>query len=140
MLCDHHTYPTLPARDIERARRFYEDVLGFEPASVSPAGVIYDARGSRIFVYASQFAGTNEATACGFAIDDLPALVAELKSRGVRFEEYDMSTGRTVDSIMHTPDGAAAWFKDTEGNIIGLFQSVSPLTWPRDEIASTIPA
>jgi catechol 2,3-dioxygenase-like lactoylglutathione lyase family enzyme len=140
MLCDYHAYATLPARDIERARRFYEDVLGFEAAAVTPAGVTYEARGSRIFVYPSPFAGTNQATAFGLEMDDLPGTVAELKSRGVKFEEYDRSTGRMVDSIMHTPDGDGAWFKDTEGNIIGLFQSVKPIAWPRDEVTSGVPA
>jgi catechol 2,3-dioxygenase-like lactoylglutathione lyase family enzyme len=140
MLCDYHAYATLPAKNIERARRFYEEVLGFEPAGVSSAGVVYEARGSRILVYPSQFAGTNQATACGLEIDDLPGLVAELKSRGVKFEEYDMSTGRMVDSIMHTPDGDGAWLKDTEGNIIGLFQPVRRLAWPRDAAVSRVQA
>jgi len=136
MLCDHHAYPTLPARDIERARRFYEGALGFEPEMVTTAGVLYNARGSRVLLYPSTFAGTNQATACGFEVDDLPAMVAELKGRGVKFEEYEVPGYKTVDGIVSGPEGDAAWFKDTEGNIVGLFQPQKTMPWPRDTATS----
>jgi predicted enzyme related to lactoylglutathione lyase len=122
MLCEFPTYPTIPASDLSRARHFYEDTLGLDADQVTPAGVMYRTKDSAIFVYPSTFAGTNKATAAGFQVKDLRATVAELKSRGVRFEEYDMGEMKTVDSIIDSPDGPAAWFKDTEGNIIGLFQ------------------
>jgi predicted enzyme related to lactoylglutathione lyase len=127
MLCEFPTYPTIPASDLTRARHFYEETLGFDAEEVSAAGVMYRSRSSTLFVYPSSFAGTNKATAAGFQVVDLPATVKELKGRGVRFEEYDLPNVKTVGGIMKTPDGDAAWFKDTEGNIIGLFQSDRPL-------------
>ena len=123
MLSDFSVNPTLPAADMVRARQFYEKTLGFDAEEVSDGGVMYRSGGSTLFVYPSSFAGTNKATAAGFEIADLPATIAELKGRGVRFEEYDMPGFKTVDGVMQTPDGHVAWFKDTEGNIIGLFQS-----------------
>jgi catechol 2,3-dioxygenase-like lactoylglutathione lyase family enzyme len=136
MLCDCHVYPTLPARDLARARRFYEQTLGFEPVLVTPGGIIYDALGSRFFVYPSQYAGTNQATALAFDVDDLPKIVGELKSRGVRFEEYDMPEFKSNNGIVQTPDGPGAWLKDTEGNILGLFQPVRAPEWPREKVAA----
>ena len=122
MLSDFPSYATLPASDLERARRFYEGTLGLTVDEVTAAGVMYKAKGSSLFVYPSTFAGTNQATAVGFRVTDLRATVAELKGRGVKFEEYSHPTFGTVDGIARTPAGYAAWFKDTEGNIIGLFQ------------------
>ena len=127
MLCEFPTYPTIPASDLTRARRFYEETLGFDAEQVSPAGVMYRSRSSSLFVYPSSFAGTNKATAAGFQVSDLPATMKELKGRGVRFEEYDAPGIKTVNGIVKTPDGDAAWFKDSEGNIIGLFQSDRPM-------------
>ena len=123
MLTDFTVYATVPAADLARARRFYEDKLGLKPGDVGSAGVMYQVQNSRMYLYSSTFAGTNKATAAGFNVPNLTAVVAELKAKGVSFEEYDMGGDyKTVDSIMKTPDGLAAWFKDTEGNIIGLFQ------------------
>ena len=124
MLTDFAIYATIPAVDLARARRFYEDKLGFKPGDVNAAGVMYKVQNSGMYLYTSTFAGTNKATAAGFNVTNLTAVVAELKAKGVTFEEYDMGGEyKTVNSIMTTPDGVAAWFKDTEGNIIGLFQS-----------------
>ncbi len=136
MLCENHVYPTLPASDMERARRFYEGVLGFEPALVTSAGVLYDARGTRIFLYPSQFAGSNRATACAFEVEDLAAMQAQLSKKGVRFEEYDSPQMRTENGILHTPDGDMSWFTDTEGNLVGVFQTNRNDAWPRDEVRS----
>jgi predicted enzyme related to lactoylglutathione lyase len=123
VLSDFSVYATLPAADLERARRFYEDKLGLKPGDVSPAGVMYHVQGSGMYLYPSTFAGTNKATAAGFNVTDVVAMVADLKARGITFEEYDMGGEyKTVNGIMKTPDGLAAWFKDTEGNIIGLVQ------------------
>ena len=122
MLSEFPAYPTLPAADITRARRFYEETLGFVAEQATPGGVMYRAKDSSLFLYPSEFAGTNKATAAGFQVADLPATVAELKARGVTFEEYDFPDFKTVGGITETPGGLAAWFKDTEGNIIGLIQ------------------
>lgn len=136
MLCDCHVYPTLAASDMARARQFYEKVLGFEPAMVTPGGVMYDALSSRFFVYPTQFAGTNQATSLAFEVEDLAKIVAELKGRGVRFEEYDMPGFKSKNGIVETPDGPGAWIKDTEGNIIGIFQPTQKVEWPREKVAA----
>lgn len=123
MLTDFAIYPTLPAVDLNRARRFYEEKLGFKPGEVTPAGVTYRVQDSTVFLYPSTFAGSNKATAAGFNVTNLVALVAELRGKGVVFEEYDMGGEyKTENGVMKTRDGVAAWFKDTEGNVIGLFQ------------------
>ncbi len=132
MLCDCHAYTTLPASDLERARGFYEDVLGFEATDESPNGVFYDARGSTVFLYPSQYAGTNQATAASFDTDDLASLMNELRGKGVRFEEYDFGDWKTVDGVMDMGETRTAWFKDTEGNIIAVSQPARVHAWPKD--------
>ena len=122
MLSDFVVNATLAAADLTRARRFYEETLGFVPEQPTPGGVMYHSKDSSFFLYPSEFAGTNKATAVGFQVPDLAATVAELKARGIKFDEYDMPDFKTVGGIATTPGGLAAWFKDTEGNIIGLIQ------------------
>lgn len=120
-LSEHTIHTTLPAADLDRARGFYESTLGFTPASVNPGGVFYDcAGGTRFFVYPSPSAGTNQATAGGFAVPDIEAAVEELKGRGVTFEQYPGFTDE--HGIADTGTVRSAWFKDTEGNIIGIVQ------------------
>lgn len=114
---------TLPAADMTRARDWYRDKLGLKPAEESPMGeALYETGGTRFILYPSPFAGTNQATAAGFVVADFDAEVAELRSNGVIFEEYDFGEGMaTVDGVITMPDGRkGAWFKDSEGNILGL--------------------
>ncbi len=114
---------TLPAGDINRASKFYEEVLGFDVAPQGTDGSVRVRVGKNwIMVYPSEFAGTNQATAAGIGVEDVSAAVAHLRGRGVQFEEYDMGEIKTVDGVVTLPDGSkGAWFKDTEGNIVGLF-------------------
>jgi catechol 2,3-dioxygenase-like lactoylglutathione lyase family enzyme len=117
---------TLPAADIDRARAWYADKLGLKPVETLENGdTWYESGGSRFLVYQSQFAGTNQATAAGFEVDDFEAAMTELKGRGVRFEDYDFGDDfRTVDGVFTAPDGAKiAWFKDSEGNTLGVNES-----------------
>lgn len=116
--------PTLPAADIERARQFYQDVVGCLVGEGEEDGSIKVHVGETwIMVYPSEFAGTNQATAVGFGVDDIAASVADLRDRGVQFEEYDFGEMKTEDGILTMPNGQkGAWFKDTEGNIVGLFE------------------
>ena len=114
---------TLPASDIERAKDWYSRVLQIQPVETTEDGSYwFDLGGSRFLVYASQFAGTNQATAAAIQVDDLDAAVAEFRSRGAVFEEYDFGDDfRTVDGIMTSPAGTKlAWMKDSEGNILGI--------------------
>ena len=114
---------TLPAADLDRAKAWYSQVLGLEPVEIELMGEAwYELGGSRFMVYSSQFAGTNQATAAGLMVDDVEATVAQLRARGATFEDYDFGDDfRTVDGIMTLPNGRkGAWFKDSEGNILGI--------------------
>ena len=126
MLSQSEIYSVLPARDLARARRFYQDVLGMEPEEERMEGLLYRTpRGAAIMIYETENAGTAANTAIGFDTDDIDAEVAELRSRGVTFEEYDFPGLKTENGIATTSEDRAAWFKDTEGNIICVSQTVS---------------
>lgn len=114
---------SLPAADIERAKAWYATVLKLEPSETTEDGTVwYDVEGTRMFLYASQFAGTNQATAAAIGVDDVEGTVAELRARGAVFEDYDFGEDlRTVDGIATMPDGQKlAWLKDPEGNILAI--------------------
>ena len=118
----HALIPTLPASDMDRAVAFYRDTLGLSMKERSATGEVrFEVGGSWFLVYPSQFAGTNRATAAGWEVDDLDGAVAELKRKGVTFQEFEMEGMKMENSILTAPDGMrAAWMEDTEGNIIGL--------------------
>jgi catechol 2,3-dioxygenase-like lactoylglutathione lyase family enzyme len=114
---------SLPAADMDRAKTWYADKLDLKPVEVAENGDSwYELGGIRFLLYESQFAGTNQATAAALMVDDLDGAIAELKGRGVTFEDYDFGDDfRTVDGVFTAPDGTkAAWFKDSEGNIVGV--------------------
>jgi catechol 2,3-dioxygenase-like lactoylglutathione lyase family enzyme len=123
MLQDHPMYAYLPATDVDRARRFYEGKLGFAPGAESAGGVTYVfGNGTACFLYPTPNAGTSKASQAFWQVDDVAREVADLKARGVAFEHYDMP-GAQVDGDVVTAGGAkAAWFKDTEGNILALIE------------------
>src|SRR3989440_10714759 len=125
MLQKYPLYAYLPAQDVSRARRFYEQTLGFTPKEEVGGGVSYSfANGTGAFLYPTPNAGTSKASQAFWQVDDIEREVAELKSRGVKFEHYDMP-GATKDSDIVTAGGAkAAWFKDPEGNILAIIQNV----------------
>lgn len=108
--------------DIERARRFYSDTLGLELLEDGMEGVlVYKTGSTHLVVYPSEFAGTSKANTvvwdCGADID---AITADLRARGVRFEQYEMD-GVTYKDGVHDADGfRMVWFKDPDGNILHL--------------------
>lgn len=123
MLTDRRVHSTIPAADLGRARRWYEERLGFVPIRELPGGLMYEAaEGTRFVIYPTPNAGQSPNTLMGFATSDIEAEVRELKARGVIFEDYDFPTLKTVDSIATTGPTRAAWFRDSEGNIIGIVQ------------------
>ena len=122
MLQNAPMYAYIPAKDVARARRFYEEKLGFKPGQEIAGGVVYDfAKGTSCFLYPTPNAGTSQASQAFWTVDDIEREVAELKSRGVTFEKYDLP-GMSDDGIMRAGDAKAAWFKDTEGNIMAVIQ------------------
>lgn len=125
MLQSSPMYAYIPARDVARARRFYEQTLGFEPKEETAGGVVYEfADHTACFLYPTANAGTSRASQAFWQVDDVEREVAELKARGVTFEEYDAPGMKTRDGIATAGGARAAWFKDTEGNILALVQSL----------------
>jgi catechol 2,3-dioxygenase-like lactoylglutathione lyase family enzyme len=125
MFSDRRCAAMIPAGDIERAKSWYADTLGLKPNFEDPSGVQYlVGDGTEFWVYPSQFAGTSQATVMGFLAKDLSSEMEDLRSRGVRFEEYDLPGVKTVQGIAEfAPGERAAWFKDSEENILALFES-----------------
>ena len=122
MLQNAPMYAYIPAKDVARARRFYEGKLGFKPGREIAGGVVYDfAKGTSCFLYPTPNAGTSQASQAFWQVDDVEREVAELKSRGVTFEKYDMP-GVDENGIMTAGGAKAAWFKETEGNIMAVIQ------------------
>jgi predicted enzyme related to lactoylglutathione lyase len=125
MLTNAPIVPYIPATDISRARRFYEDRVGLVPREETAGGVVYEcAGGSWIFLYESEGAGTSRASQAFWQVEDIEAEVRELQSRGVTFEEYDSAGIKTANGIADMGDTKGAWFKDTEGNIMALIQAL----------------
>ena len=114
--------PYIPVSNVSRARKFYEEVVGLKPREEYAGGVIYECGGTEVFMYPTTNAGTSRASQAFWQVQDVEAEVAELKARGVKFEEYDMP-GITMKNSIATGGGAkTAWFKDTEGNILAVSQ------------------
>lgn len=123
MLSQSQIIAYIPVSDLPRARKFYEEKLGFAPVEVNAEGVMYESgKGSRCFAYTSAGAGTNKASTAYWEVADIEAEVAGLKKRGVVFEEYDNPGYATVNGIATGNGVKSAWFKDTEGNILALAQ------------------
>lgn len=114
----------LPATDLDRAKGWWHDVLDRDPVDVDveSGNVFYDVGGTVVLVYLTSFAGTAENTALNLVTDDIDRDVAALRARGVEFHEYDFPGLKTVDGIAELGDERAAWFSDSEENIIALGQ------------------
>lgn len=124
MLKDAPAIPYIPVADLARARTFYQDVVGLVPKEETNGGVVYECGGSPIFMYVSGGAGTSKASQAFWKVTDLKAEMAELRRRGLKFEEYDMPGLKTENGIAAGGGALAAWFKDSEGNVMALVQDV----------------
>jgi|GraSoiStandDraft_4_1057263.scaffolds.fasta_scaffold992856_2 predicted enzyme related to lactoylglutathione lyase len=115
--------PTLPAKDLDRAVAFYRDTIGLPVEEERADGIVFTAgEGTRFLVYPTQYAGTAKNTAMAFRVDDAVQEVKDLKSKGVQFLEYDSGPVQTTDSIAEIEGSKGAWFTDTEGNIVAVFE------------------
>jgi len=127
MLQKSPMYSYIPAKDVTRARKFYEEKLGFKPKEEIAGGVAYEfGEHTACFLYPTPNAGTSKASQAFWQVDDVEREVAELKKRGVVFEEYDTPEMKTVNSIFTGGGAKAAWFKDSEGNIMAVIQDDRP--------------
>ena len=125
MLQKSPIFAYLPVKDLARARQFYEQKLGFKPKSEQNDGVIYEfADHTACFMYTTPNAGTSRASQAFWQVKDVESEMAELRRKGVVFEEYDMPGLKTKDGIAVGAGAKAAWFKDPEGNILAIVQDV----------------
>ena len=124
MLKDRRAHATLPVADLAKAKAFYVGVLGFEELEAENEGavLIRAGNGTRFVLFATPNAQRAGHTQIGFEVDDIEAEVADLQSRGVVFEEYDLPGLKTVGGIADTPPNRAAWFLDPDHNTVGLVQ------------------
>jgi catechol 2,3-dioxygenase-like lactoylglutathione lyase family enzyme len=123
----------LPAQDLERARAFYAEKLGLEPIEERPGGLRYQCGNGHFSLFQSTGVPSGEHTQMAWEVDDLDAVVTELRHRGVVFEDVDVPGLKTVDGIADVvgnyPSAGgvgerAAWFRDSEGNLLGIGQPV----------------
>jgi len=122
----------LPVQDLKRARSFYAEKLGLEPVEERPGGLLYRCGKGSFALFLSAGAATGNHTQMGWEVADIEAMVAALRSRGVVFEEYDLPGLKTVNGIAQISGNypskgsgeKGAWFKDSEGNLVGIGQPV----------------
>jgi len=125
MLQNFPMYAYIPAKDVARARQFYESKLGFRAKEEVAGGVIYEFKDkTACFLYPTPNAGTSLASQAFWQVEDIEREVSELKARGVVFEEYDVLGERSPSGVVTAGGAKAAWFKDSEGNILAIIQSV----------------
>lgn len=124
-LSDNDVVACLAVKDMAKAKEFYEDKLGLKPAMETPGGTYYAAGKTGVFVYPSGFAGSNQATAAAWNIEDVSGAVQELKSKGIEFEHYpDMPDVKLEGDVHVMGELKAAWFKDPDGNILNIVNQV----------------
>jgi catechol 2,3-dioxygenase-like lactoylglutathione lyase family enzyme len=124
MLKDSAVMAVLPAKDINRARDFYRDKLGLESSeAMEEYSLLYRCgNGTSFLIYQTDSAGTAKNTQMGWDSDNIERDMEELRARGVKFEEYDMPGLKTENGLATGDWGKAAWFLDSEGNILNLSQ------------------
>ncbi len=123
MLQKSQMYAYIPAKDVARARKFYEQTLGLKPKEEYAGGVVYEfGKGTACFLYPTPNAGTSRASQAFWQVEDVEREVTELKNRGVVFEEYDIPGVKMHNSIATAGGAKTAWFKDSEGNILAVNQ------------------
>ena len=125
MLQSAPMYSYIPVRDLSRARQFYEEKIGLKPVDIRQGGVIYEfGNHTACFMYPTPNAGTSQASQAFWEVDDIEREVAELKARGVVFENYDMPGDKSPSGVVTSGGAKAAWFKDSEGNILAIIQTL----------------
>ncbi|MFJ7215093.1 VOC family protein [Amycolatopsis sp. NPDC098790] len=124
MLSDAKFEARIPTRDLARARRWYSEKLGLEPAEEREGGLRYEGASGVFCLFASAGASDGSFTQMGFYVDDIEAAVAGLRARGVVFEEYDGCVNGIMEIRGNYPSKGrgerAAWFRDSEGNMLGI--------------------
>lgn len=124
MLGNCEVLPHVPTKNLDRAKRFYEDTLGLEYVRTTPDGgvVLRAGGGTQINLYATDQSGPNGHTLASFVVDDVDDEVRELRSRGVQFEQFELGDATWRDGIASLGEERAAWFKDPDGNFLCIFK------------------
>jgi catechol 2,3-dioxygenase-like lactoylglutathione lyase family enzyme len=134
VLKDGEVATRIPVQDLDRARRFYADKLGLEPSEERPGGLLYRCASGEFSLFESAGSAPGTFTQMAWWVDDVEATVAELKARGVAFEEVDVPGLRTVDGIAEVAGNypskggkgeRAAWFRDVDGNMFGIGEPIA---------------
>lgn len=115
---------TLPAKDLDRAKKFYAEQLGLDPDSEDETGTHFIVGGTRFRLFRSGGSASGSHTQLALTVGDVDAQVEVLRGRGVVFEEYDYPNLKTVNGIADLGYARAAWFKDSEGNLLGVAQRI----------------
>ena len=123
MLSDKDAVATVAVKSLERAKNFYEQTLGLTKIMENEEVLAFKSGKSTLFVYRSQYAGTNKATAVTWVADEVEDIVKTLKGRGVNFEHYDLPNMTRQGDLHVARTMKAAWFKDPDGN---MFSVVTP--------------
>jgi extradiol dioxygenase family protein len=122
MLGDYNVFAMVPVKDLEVAKKFYGETLGLKKLDENQGGIMYGSGNGRIIVYPTENAGTAKTTIVTWEVDDISVVVSELKSKDISFEHYDWP-GVVYEGDVHVMgEMKAAWFKDPDGNILGLGQ------------------
>ncbi|HEX3530088.1 MAG TPA: VOC family protein [Thermoanaerobaculia bacterium] len=121
MLGDKDASVMIAVKNQAVAQKFYEGTLGLKKGDAEPGGLTLKSGSTRVFIYESKFAGTNQASAAAWVVDDVDEVVKALKAKGVSFERYDDLPQMKREGDIHVAgDLRAAWFKDPDGNILAL--------------------
>ncbi len=121
MLGETDAVANLAVKDIDTARAFYEGTLGLTLVSSQGHELsVYQSGNTRLNVYRSRFAGTNQATAVTWSVENIESVVADLKAKGVAFEHYQMPGNALENDVYVHGSMKVAWFKDPDGNILNL--------------------
>lgn len=125
VLSDAEAAATIPASDFERAKAWYSEKLGLKPEEEDDEGAYYRCGGSRFLLFPSMGAASGTHTQMTWEVQDIEAEIADLRSRGVVFEEYDYPNLKTENGIAVTGRIKGAWFKDSEGNLLAIGQRIT---------------
>ena len=122
MLGNARVAAMLPVTDLARSRKFYEGTLGLKLWSEEPDGLLFECGGGSLLGVYERPAVKVEHTQAGFEVSDLESEMRELRSKGITFENYNMPSLRTENGIASIGGTRGAWFKDPDGNILGVVQ------------------
>lgn len=122
MLTAENLVAFVPTNDSKKARSFYQAILGLELVSEDGFALVFRANGTMLRVTTVQDFTPQQFTILGWDVTNIEQTVADLKKRGVQFEQYGLA-GQDEKGIWNSPSGArVAWFKDPDGNVLSLTQ------------------